>query len=150
MSYYLIPFITGICLLGLVSCASIQKAERSPEAALSQRAEIYWDAFTSRDWDRVEQLIDPEIRDDIAPYIQSLRQSQPMAEYLSYQEKEIEISGDRALVTYELEIKYLHPMLLQLPPQRDEVVDDWVRRNNQWYIIEKQPSMQEFLESLTN
>jgi len=150
MTFYLKAFITGTCLIGLASCAGIQRAELTPETALSQRAELYWEAFTSRNWDQVEQLIDPEIRDDIAPYIQSLRQSQPMAEYLAYREKGIEIDGDKALVTYELEIKYLHPMLLQLPPQQVEAVDDWVRRNNQWYIVEKLPSMQEFLESLTN
>lgn len=139
-----------ICLLALTSCAGIQRVEQSPEDALSHRAELYWKAFTSRDWDQVEKLIDPDIREKTAPYIQSLRQSQPMSEYLSFREIGLEINGDKAVVTYELEKSYLHPMLQQLPPQQVEFADDWVRRNNQWYIIEKQHSIQDLFESLTN
>jgi len=143
--------IAGFCIFSLISCAGLEKKPAPcSEQNLSQRAELYWAAFTSRDWDQVEELIDPVIRQESDAYIRSLRESKPMAEYLSFREKNIEIHEDSAVVTYELEIKYLHPMLQGLPVQQRPAVDEWVRRNNQWYIVIKQPNMMKYLESIIN
>lgn len=142
--------VAGLCALVMISCAGIEKAQPSFGKSLSERAKLFWEAFASRDWDRVESLIDPEIRDDAYAYMRSLRESIPMAEYQAFREKAIEINDDRAIVTYELEIKYLHPMLDGLSVQQRSAVDEWVMRNNQWYIVIIQPDMNKFLESFTN
>lgn len=142
--------IAGLCVLALASCSAPGKVQQNTEEDLSGRASLYWQSFTARDWDQLENLIDPEIRQKSHAYIQSLRESKPMAEYLSFEEKGLEIQGDRAKVTYELEIVYLHPMLQGLPAQKRLFTHEWVKRDSQWFVVIKQPNLKEILESITD
>ncbi|MDZ7761260.1 MAG: hypothetical protein U5L00_13535 [Desulfovermiculus sp.] len=145
IQYFLIVFL----LSGTSSCIHLQpKNELSDEQLLASRADQYWEAYTSRNWKVVHDLIDPAIKDELTSYIDTLRSSEPTAEYMYYKKKNIEIDGQKAEVTYEVMIKYLHPYLQELPPQKKFLTNNWIKRNENWYIIMREFNVQDFFDSL--
>jgi hypothetical protein len=133
----------------ITSCATKTSLKTGlDEKLLREGNRLLWEAKKKGDWDAVKELVDPDLREKLTPYLDSLKGSPPMAELISCNIKEIKIEGNKATIRSIINLKWKHPLLDSLPVQEKEIMDEWVKKEGTWYLLMKRPELSEFLDSI--
>ena len=119
---------------------------RDEESILRERVNLFWKAKTIGDWDAAMTFVDPDLRQDLTPYFERLKTERSDAEYKSINVKEIAIEGENAVVLVDVAFKFIHPMLLSLPVQQNQIKENWTRKKDTWYVIMRKPDISKFFE----
>jgi hypothetical protein len=145
----LIPFF--LLAFFAVSCASQTLVKKTgDEEMLLQRANLFWQAKQKNDWNAVKEFVDPDLRAEVDPYLDSLKKQRNMSEIISYTIEEVNRAGNRAVVSSRLEVKITHPLLG--PPQviEQKVKDQWLKKGGSWYIELAKPDLAKILRRFMN
>lgn len=144
-----------IILLALIafltaSCASQTgfKKELSDEDALAERANLLWEARKNNDWQAVGEIVDPDIREGIASYLDSFKKQPNMSEITSFsiESLHIENGGTTAGVVVKTSVKVTYPLLESPVVLEQTLTDRWVKRKGIWYVIVVKPDIGKVLE----
>ena len=134
----------------VVSCTNYpaHKTGLTDEEMLSERVRLFREAKMMWDWETVKDFIDPDIREDLTPYLESLKKKPRMAKYVSYNTKSVKIEGEKATVLSDIAIKLMHPLLETLHVQKKVIKDHWIKKDGIWYVIMQRPDLSELLDNL--
>ena len=97
------------------------------------------------DWDAVKELVDPKLKVEVSPYLDSLK-SRPNANLASFSIKEIILEEGAATVisnvTWELSAFSI--------TNTSETTDMWVKRGSAWYVIMNRPDFSGVLKGMSH
>jgi len=131
----------------IVSCATQHiTSSLNEEDALSERVKLFWEAKQKNDWNAVKEFVDPDLREEIIPYLDSLKNKLNMSEIISYNIEELRIDGGNATVITKVTIKLTHPFLGSPRILEQTVRDEWVKRGSSWYMMMVKPDLAKTLE----
>ena len=137
----------GIILTLLIaSCAtgySSLKKGPSEEELLRERVTLLWESKKRGDWESVKALVDPELKEEVSPYLDSLK-SRPSANLASFSIKEIILEEGAATVISNIAWELTAFSITS----KSETTDMWIKREGVWYVIMKRPDFSGFLESM--
>jgi hypothetical protein len=111
--------------------AAPAERDAAEEQRLLARFEASWEARRQGDWDRLFELSDPTIRDDIPR--EEYAQAQQMIEYLSCNVRWVEARGEHGSVRVEILHKLNDPSMTKLPPRTIAVTERWLKVDGEWY-----------------
>lgn len=145
-----IGFILFIALF-IASCAPQPVLKKAPDEkeALAERATLYWEAKKKNDWDAVKEFVDPEIRGEIIPYLDSMKNKPNMSEIVSFNIESLNLADGTATVSAKIAIRVTHPLLGSPRVFEQTIKDRWIKRGNDWYIIIVKPDLRKLLEELS-
>ncbi|MEW6002256.1 MAG: hypothetical protein AB1638_06375 [Nitrospirota bacterium] len=131
-----------ILVVIIASCSTKHPVETALDEnqILKERVDLFCKARQQHDWETIQSLVDPDIREQFNQYFERLKKERKMAEVLECNIKNISTEGERARVTTKLIVRFSNPLFLSLPPQEYEMKDMWIRRNGLWYLIIEQPN----------
>ena len=135
----------------LVSCATghIATTSLSEEELLSNRVKLFWEAKKKRDWEVVKDFVDPDLREKVFPYLDSLKTSPSMAEMISYDVREIKLEPSKATVLTGVKWNIVHPLLGGSPLiNESEIRDVWIKKRGIWYVIIERPDISDIMNRL--
>lgn len=117
------------------------------EELLRDRVKLFWEAKEKRDWEAVKDFVEPDIRKDVFPYLDSLKTRPPMAKLISYDIKEITFDAKKAKVLAKVTWKVEHPFLESPVMHESEIRDVWVNKGGIWYVIIERPNLSDILKT---
>lgn len=101
------------------------------EAQLAARFADSWRARREKDWPARYALVDPRERDRIT--VEELAKDEDRFEYLAMKVQWVQVVGDRGSVRVRYEIKRNDPSLTKMASEVVDVIEHWVRFENEWY-----------------
>ena len=135
-----------IIALFISSCAtgySSLKRGPSEEELLRERVTLLWEAKNTNDWETVKGLVDPDLKDKVSPYLDSLKSKSTM-NLASFSIKEIMLNADKATVISNVTWKLIAPPITS----KSEITDTWIKRGDTWYVIMENPDFVKVLEKM--
>jgi hypothetical protein len=132
----------------IISCTgqTAFKKVLTEEDLLTDRVKLFWEAKQKNDWDAVKELIAPDLREELIPYINSQKSRPNMSEITSCNIEESKIDGGNATVITKVTIKLIHPLLGSPHIIEQTVKDQWVKKGSSWYIMMVKPDLAKILK----
>ncbi|MBU0718086.1 MAG: hypothetical protein KJ749_07550, partial [Planctomycetes bacterium] len=102
------------------------------EARLRERFESACEARMARDWPRLYEMSDPDDHYVVSEpmFVDALE----IVEYVSYEIVWVEVLGEQGRVRVAYTHKATDPSLTKMPPKINIVNEEWVLRDNEWYL----------------
>lgn len=110
-------------------------AERIPaeEQKLAARFELAWQARRTRNHEALHALIDPDDREQVTLEVLSSEEAKTEALSRAVEFCEVRKPGDRGRVLVAYSVKLTDPNLSKKPPDDVVVIEQWVKRDGEWY-----------------
>lgn len=133
------------------SCSPQPVLKKAPDEkeALTERAILYWEAKKKNDWDAVKEFVDPEIRGEIIPYLNSIKNKPNMSVIVSFNIESLNLGDGTATVSTKIAVRVTHPLLGSPQVFEQTIKDGWIKRGNDWYIIIVKLDLRKFLEEFS-
>jgi len=103
----------------------------SDEAALTKRANEFWEAKEKEQWGLLYGYCDPEFRKAVSQ--EEFLQKKARYVYVAHAVDWAEVTGDRGKVRVTCLVRPNDPYLSKVEPADDSSVEDWVKIDGVWY-----------------
>jgi hypothetical protein len=108
---------------------SVRSAE--DEAALTKRANDFWEAKEKEQWGLLYEYCDPEFRKTVSQ--EEFLQKKARYVYVAHSVVWTEVTGDKGKVKVTSLIRPNDPYLTKIEPKEDSSFEDWIKVEGIWY-----------------
>jgi hypothetical protein len=131
-SWLILLAAVGTVLLAACAGPGLPASPQDPEAQLKGRARDYWESRKRGDLVAQYGFQPPVYREQVT--LTAFIRGKGATQILSYDLKEVSVTGDVGLVKLRVTYKATHPLLAERPPGEKGLDQAWVRLDGEWYL----------------